>query len=386
MRVTCQKQLLKRLNVVLLGVLLSYAPNIVTAEMVRVTGRAALQSGNDTVARRYALEDALYQASLAGGAAVDGFTVVDKGILTGDTILLRPSSKILDFQILREAKLKSHFEVTIDAYVGEQPELGCSARPDIILTAVRPQIYASMKTPLWMTSALERAHSKTLAVLSKAAKIKIVESDVNLNQASVQRNAVVSANFDYQALLTGGARKAQSKPETLSKNARALQLKWTADGASMRTGKVAVTLEAKIVDPAAPSRGRDIRLGHTLMLSPGTPWRALNIIAQKDQESAAAALSKEMGAGLVPLLEELACAPLVGRLKSVGKKQYRVQLGTRDGLTRQSLAFAEGGGQAWTVFRIVELAQSSAVIAPMNASRSGTKLSGSQVRFSVGRP
>ena len=386
MRVTCSHQVLKILNAFLLAVLLSYAPSVVAAEMVRVIGRAALQSGNDTVARRNALEDALYQASLAGGAALDGFTVVDTGILTGDTILLRPSSKILDFQILREAKLRSHFEVTIDAYVGEQPELGCSARPDIVLTAVRPQIYASMKTPLWMTSALERAHSKTLAVLSKASKIRIVESNINLNQGTVHRSAVVSADFDYQALLTGGARKAQAKPKTLSNNARALQLKWIADGASMRTGKVAVTLEAKIVDPAAPSRGRNIRLSHTLMLSPGTPWRALNIIAQKDQESSAAALSEKMGAGLVPLLEELACAPLVGRLKSVGKKQYRVQLGARDGLTLQSLAFAEGGGQTWTVFRIVELAQSSAIITPMNASRSGATLTGSQVRFSVGRP
>lgn len=386
MRVTCSHQALKILNAFLLAVLLSYAPSGVAAEMVRVTGRAALQSGNDTVARRNALEDALYQASLAGGAALDGFTVVDTGILTGDTILLRPSSKILDFQILREAKLRSHFEVTIDAYVGEQPELGCSARPDIVLTAVRPQIYASMKTPLWMTSALERAHSKTLAVLSKASKIRIVESDINLNQGTVHRSAVVSADFDYQALLTGGARKAQAKPKTLSNNARALQLKWIADGASMRTGKVAVTLEAKIVDPAAPSRGRNIRLSHTLMLSPGTPSRALNIIAQKDQESSAAALSEKMGAGLVPLLEELACAPLVGRLKSVSKKQYRVQLGARDGLTLQSLAFAEGGGQTWTVFRIVELAQSSAIITPMNASRSGATLTGSQVRFSVGRP
>jgi hypothetical protein len=361
-------------------------PRPSAADMVRVTGRAALQIGDDAGARRIALEDALYQASLAGGAELDGFTVADQGVLTGDTILLRPSSKILDFQILSETKLRSHYEVAIEAYVGEQPELGCSVRPDVVLTAVKPKIYASPKTPLWMKAALERAHIQTLGVLSKAAKIKVVESEINLSHATAQTAATAEAGFDYQSLLTGGARKAKRKAAKLSDNARALQLKWVADGASMRTGKVAVSLEAKIIDPAAPSRGRHIRLRHNLTLSPGTPWRALNVVARKDQESAAMALSKKIGAGLVPHLEELACAPLVARLKSAGKKQYRVQLGARDGLTRQSLAFAEGAGQAWTVFRIVELSQSSAIVAPMNASRAGVKLVGAQVRFSVGRP
>ncbi|WP_439143584.1 flagellar assembly protein T N-terminal domain-containing protein [Planktotalea sp.] len=370
----------------LLIAILFGVPNIGVAEMVRVTGRAALQSGNEAIARRTALEDALYQASLAGGAELDGFTVADHGVLTGDTILLRPSSKILDFQILRETRMQSYFEVTIDAYVGDQPQLGCSARPDVVLTAVRPQIYASAKTPLWMQDALARAHSQTLGVLSKAAKVKIVESDIDLARGNARQSTAVQAGFDYQSLLLGGASKAQAPAKKLSANARALHLKWVAEGASMRSGKVLVSVEAKVVDPAAPSRGRNIRLRHTLKLSPGTPWRALNVVARKDQESAALELSKTMGAGLVPILEELACAPLVARLSGIGKKQYRVQLGARDGLTRQSLAFAEGQGQAWTVFRVVELSQSSAIVAPMNASRAGVKLSGANVRFNAGRP
>ncbi len=370
----------------LLLTILLCAPSYSAAEMVRVTGRAALQSGNDAGARRNALEDALYQASLAGGAELDGFTVADQGVLTGDTILLRPSSKILDFQVLRETRLQSHYEVTIDAYVGGQLKLGCSTRPDVILTAVRPKIYASAKTPLWMQDALERAHSQTLKILGSAAKVMIVASDIDLARVGVRPTATVQAGFDYKALLSSGATKAQKPAAVLSKNARAVHLKWVAEGASMRSGKILVTLQAKVVDPAAPSRGRDIRLRHTLKLSPGTPWRALNVVARKDQESAANELSQTMGAGLVPLLEELACAPLVARLKGLGKHKYRVQLGARDGLTRQSLAFAEGNDQAWTVFRIVELSQSSAIIAPMNAARAGAKLTGAQVRFNVGRP
>jgi len=234
------------LGLVLLVALMLFAPNASKAEMVRVTGRAALQPGNDAAARRNALEDALYQASLAGGAELDGFTVADQGVLTGDTILLRPSSKILDFQVLRETRLQSHYEVTIDAYVGDQPQLGCSARPDVVLTAVRPQIYASAKTPLWMQDALERAHSQTLGILSRAAKVKIVQSDIDLARGAVRQKATVQAGFDYQSLLLGGARKTQMPAEKLSANARAIHLKWVAEGASMRSGKVLVTLAAKV--------------------------------------------------------------------------------------------------------------------------------------------
>ena len=126
-----------------------------------------------------------------------------------------------------------------------------------------------------------------------------------------------------------------------------------------------------------------MRLRHTLKLTTDTPWRALNVLARKDQEAVAKVLSEKMGAQLSTVLEEFACAPLVAQLQSAGKGRFRVQLGARDGLTRQSLAFSEGGDQTWTVFRVVELAQSSAIIAPMNAARAAGRLTGAQVRFNA---
>jgi hypothetical protein len=76
---------------------------------------------------------------------------------------------------------------------------------------------------------------------------------------------------------------------------------------------------------------------------------------------------------------------LVSNLAAAGKGQYRVDLGIRDGLTRQSLAFVDGGQSAWTVLRIVELAASSAIVAPMNPARATSRLTGTQVRFNDGR-
>ena len=352
-------------------------------DMVRVTGRAFVEAGKQDLARRTALEDALYQAALAGGAQVDGFSVVDQGVLTGDSILLRPSSRLLDFAIVEEYAAGSQYEVVIDAYVGTQPDLGCAVRPDVELIAVRPHIHASMRTPLWMKGALELAHDQTLDALGRTAKIKITRSNIDITPRGRQASAVQD-DFDYQTLLTGRATRAAAPVSQLPKDARGLQLRWSSDAARVNATRVTVTVEARILDPAAPSRAGGQRLRHTIRLAPDTPWRALNVVARKDQGAVADALAEHISAGLMPLLAQLPCAPLVAQLEPADEGSFRVSLGERDGLTKQSLAFAEGRGQAWTVFRVTELAQSSAIISPMNAARAPDGLVGVSVRFSGG--
>jgi len=72
-----------------------WLPTIVAAtEMIRVTGRAAIEPRGQDAAERLALEDALYMAAMAGGAELNGFSMVENGILVGETVLLRPSSRL----------------------------------------------------------------------------------------------------------------------------------------------------------------------------------------------------------------------------------------------------------------------------------------------------
>ena len=68
--------------------------NVLNAE---VTGRAVILDNNIEKARRLALEDALYLASLKGGAFVDGFSSVSKNTIINDQSIIKSDSKILDF-------------------------------------------------------------------------------------------------------------------------------------------------------------------------------------------------------------------------------------------------------------------------------------------------
>jgi hypothetical protein len=147
-----------------------------TAEMVRVVGRAAYVDGDPSVAQRRALEDALYLAALEGGADVSGFSITNQGVLTGDSILIQPTYRILDYSILHEGSSGPHYEVTIEAYVGEAPDLGCTLRPVVQLVAGRPQIHATQTAPLWATEALEEAHDRTLRNLGAVKTVQIVDN------------------------------------------------------------------------------------------------------------------------------------------------------------------------------------------------------------------
>ena len=64
--------------------------NILKAE---VTGRAVILDNNVEKAKRLALEDALYLASLKGGAFVDGFSSVSKNTILNDQSIIKSDSK-----------------------------------------------------------------------------------------------------------------------------------------------------------------------------------------------------------------------------------------------------------------------------------------------------
>lgn len=352
------------------------------AELVRTTGRAAFQAGDEGAMRRSALEDALYLAALEGGADIDGFSVVEKGVLTGETILLRPASRILDFAIVQEGRVGSHYEVTIEAYVGDRPATTCAVRPDVVLTAVRPKLHASQTVPVWMPNALARAHDYALPMLNALDKIRIEQRDVSMPTPAPAVSSA-QAGFDYQALLTG--RSAPAPQVRLPSNTRALHLDWRADAQSSRATTVDITLNARIVDTANPSRNKHLRVFYRAKLAPGTPWRTVNVLGSKDSDALARDIARALAPELAAWLAPMACAPLTARLEARGNDRFHVPLGARDGLTRQSLAFAQGGTNEWSVLRIVELGEASAILAPMNSARAAGNLAGAQVNFSLGR-
>ena len=98
-------------------------------QMITATGRAVI-SHSDALneAKNMALEDALYLAALSGGAKIDGFSSIQADTALDDHFVVRPSSKILDYNIIDEMHDDQHYQVTVQAAVGTVEREGCQNR------------------------------------------------------------------------------------------------------------------------------------------------------------------------------------------------------------------------------------------------------------------
>ena len=113
-------------------------------------GRAVIIEGDVETAKKRALDDALYMASLQAGAKVDGYSSVNTNTSLNENILIRPSSSIKDFVIIEEKEDSTHFIVKIRAFLVSVNETqNCDSREQINLSYLRPYFRVSSTLPAY---------------------------------------------------------------------------------------------------------------------------------------------------------------------------------------------------------------------------------------------
>jgi len=133
-----------RLPLLMLAAALPFQAGMANAEVVQVTGRAPVE-GALSYAREQAMDDALHQASLQAGAQISGMQLMEKGIVSTDTVKVTTRAQVSDVQILREDTVNGMYEVTIRADVDEAalcPAAGQSYRKAVAVAGfglARPQ-------------------------------------------------------------------------------------------------------------------------------------------------------------------------------------------------------------------------------------------------------
>ena len=112
-------------------------------------GRAVIIDGNKKLAKR-ALDDALYLASLRGGAKIDGYSNVDTLTRLNENLLVRPSSTITDFVVIEEKANETHYFVKIKAYLVDiSSTSSCSERDYVNVSYLSPYFTVSSKLDPW---------------------------------------------------------------------------------------------------------------------------------------------------------------------------------------------------------------------------------------------
>ena len=96
-------------------------------KFIESTGRAYIENDeNISIARRMALDDAIYVAAMSGGAKINGFSSVNKQTIISDYFTVEAESTLLDFDIIKEEIVDSHYVIKIKAALGKLENLSCT--------------------------------------------------------------------------------------------------------------------------------------------------------------------------------------------------------------------------------------------------------------------
>ena len=172
--------------------------NILKAE---VTGRSVILDNNIQKAKRLALEDALYLASLKGGAFVDGFSSVSKNTILNDQSIIKSDSKILDFNILSEYKKNDHYEVKLLAVIGSKNNsFECKEKP-INISIFKPKIIYHNSLPSYVIRSMYEWNNFFIDNISRDNQIILKKyNDFELDKIIESSN---NFEFDYSSNVNG---------------------------------------------------------------------------------------------------------------------------------------------------------------------------------------
>ncbi len=343
--------------------------------MITATGRAVI-SNTDALneSKNAALEDALYLAALSGGAKIDGFSSVQADTSLDDHFIVRPSSEILDYNIIDETHDDLHYQVTVQAAVGTVDRIGCQNRLVGNVTMFAPAYSLSRKVPGWLSTT---PHLMAQELYNQmAAQPKLVLT----NQASTKLDItklLKDSRYDYSALtssrpkVTDGDFAFTTEIELVGKNVKKdfNQQKFVDVKITTRTyagshfdslGEISNSVQIKVAD-------KTINQTLSTLLA---PKRA----AVRD------ALFQAVETHAENLTKVMLCQPLSG-IMTERDGGLHVNFGARQGLSKNHLAIVSGKMTPWSILRVTEANDNSATLMPLNRRRNLSELNGEQVTF-----
>ena len=358
------------------SVFISTAKGAEGFRFAEATGRAVIMHEAATdEARMIALEDALYQVALQGGAEVNGFSAVTSDTTLSDHFVVRPSSRILDYTITNEIVDDDHYMVSVRAAVGALPKAECATPRHHNVTVFAPTIYVGPTVPAW------------LAPIAKSSLVEMI-MQMERHPDLVTRRAITTkldvaaltrANdaFDYKSLTEGRVRVETGDfafvPE-ISFNARKI------GNLFLNEMLLDVSIKIHVVDGASYEPVLDHKTTLTIKLGDITPSRTLNVLSRSKPKGITAQILGIMPGLISQLTKKLTCRPLISTLALVDGN-LMVPLGKTHGVGQNSLAVTSGTDTLWTILRVAKAGARSVVLEPLNPALDKSNLQGAKVEF-----
>ncbi len=343
---------------------------------VTATGRSIIQHEDALEeARMLSLEDALYYAALKGGVKIEGFSSVDATTSLTDMTVIRPVTQILDYKVISEISDGIHYELTIEAMVGDRQTSGCQSRPMSHVTLFKPVLVVDPSLPGYLSqSPAHMSHT-----LTDELSIKPHLSVIDLRHLTRQKAGLSKATSttDYRSLTSGRARMYKGDfgvNSTISLRAEKEQ-------------KVLASVDFAVIDIVSEvfiygETGvlTQIANSERIQLGQKSPVRALSVLTRTDRETLHALVTNVASAHAAQLSELLRCTPLETQLLPA-KAGLMVSRGSRHGIQIEHLAFARGTDTPLTILHVTEVSDSTAMLKPLDNRHDLKSLYGAMATF-----
>ena len=344
-------------------------------QIVMSTGRAAIISNeqiDETRAR--ALEDALYSAALLGGAEIDGFSSVQAGSQLDDHFVVRPSSKIIDYDIVDERFDDLHYTVEIEAAVGELKKVDCQNRLVNTVTMFAPVFRMDEKIPAWL-SHQPSAMIKTLQEnLTRKPNFNLVNKvNLPLDPKELTRDKT----YSYKAL-TSGTTNVSNGDFAL---ATTITLKRTVKKTGFQQNHfVDVIVESAVFVDSDYRPTEKVTHQAKFPIRNFLPTQFMSVLASPNPTKIRGDLSQLISEHAAELETVMRCTPLSATMIA-REDGLHIPIGSRHGLQDNRLAIVSNDVMPWTVLRVIKINADGAILMPLNRKRSSAQLSGQRVSF-----
>ena len=345
-------------------------------------GRAVIIDGDKKLAKKRALDDALYIASLRGGAKVDGYSNVDSFTRLNENLLVRPASTITDFVIIDESADQTHYSVKIKAYlVNINSTSSCNERPYVNVSYLSPHFTVSSRLDPW-THKLPKAISHNIKQsLKKIDFIKLKDrSNVLFNPKSI---AIKSSDLDYDNIVEG-------KTVSVKDGEFAVHPTILIDSINGKIGRFSKELLVNLTLDIYENRNfqliNSLEYQFSLLLGQQTGYQHIDAFYKQPYDKIKVLVDKSLSKVQYRIMDQLKCQPLQAFARKVDNKII-VSLGANQGLKKGKVGIVSTNGNDdmnmndWIVVTVKTINDDFSEIEPLNPSNKIDAIEGKFIKF-----
>ncbi len=344
-------------------------------------GRAVIIDGNEEVAKKRALDDALYLASLQAGAKIDGYSTVDTNTSLKENLLVRPSSSIKDFVIIEEGKNETHYTVKIKAIlVSINDLLNCTARNNITLSYFKPNFVMSSKLPAQMQKLPFVISQKIFENLDRFDEITLKDStNYNFNP---EKFSSLPVSLDYEALVEGKSSSLKTGEFGLH---TLIELKASKGTLTRFINKADINLKLKLFEGTNFKVIDTLNYNFSVLLGTETGYSHLDGFYKIPYDKIEEIVHKSISKMQFRVKDKLKCYPLEAKAELV-KGVLTIPLGINQGVKIGKVGFASNNNpnhsmNDWVVVTVKNSSGDFSVLEILNPSNNKEDINGKIIRF-----